>query len=703
MTHQSLFSLLLGSLFISLLLFAGCSVNNDDFSNSGYSIQNDEVKLGERLTEKNQVITVQSTSNVSEKRVGPPSFSLTLVADIDAPVVDGVKTQATMVNIFRNSARAAVSYNVQGAEYVGAVDALQVTSSPDFNAISVKSGIQFTNAKSNALFMNERNIWIAQATNDPSITNTGANSVARNFGLTGFRIDNNPVHKSVRGFAANSIHESDEILYITSGSNAGLTLFSSDLSGEEIEFIDIPGARWVDTDDNRIVVLASNPDTETGTLHVLAKSDRSILHQHTFDGIFIPEAKNTVEIKGDLAVVSAGYSGTHLIDIITGDIIATIALPDAAALGLSANEVVSNAASADDEFIFISNGEAGVYVAEASDDLDSYSTGDQLSVDVLGYLEFDDSQSANHVAYRNGTLFVAAGLGGVKAVKLNRPCSNPVTQSSGTISIRNGETRCLNQEFTGNVFFESGGILNVTSTVQLQSIYGNQPGVINISESGDVEIGNWNNNYSSDAINNWGKLTFPTGWVTINSGTLTNHGDLFIQGGLSQNNGPIINHGQMEVSQSVNLNIAGNINNGTFLIGSGLTLNSASELSNSCRMEMSGTFVVNSEYVANEGSFTRANGQLTVNSGGLLNQNGNDGMVSSQSVVLNGSISNNGSNNLLLVDNDLNSNSGASITSANNPLGVVASNFAALPTSFQITDGSSFSIAATTCNPSGYN
>lgn len=418
MTHQSLTSLLLGILLISLILFAGCSVNNDDFNNSGYSIENDEVKLGERLTETNQVITVQSTSNELAKQVGPPSFSLNLIAEIDAPVVDGVETQATMVDIFRNSARAAVSYNVQGADYTGALDAVQVTGSAK-KAIRVKSGIQFTNAKSNALYMDGNDLWIAQATNDASITQNGSNSVARKFGVSGYKINDNPVHHSVRGFAANSIHASDGIVYVTSGSNAGLTLFNNSLT-EEIEYISIPGARWVDTDDSRIVVLAGNPVTENGTLHVFDKTDRSVLHEHTFVGEFLPEAKNTVEIKGDIAVVSAGKSGTRLIDLITGDIVATIPVPDAAALGLNPEAVVSNAASADEEFIFISNGEAGVYVAEASDELDDYTTGDQLSVELLGYLQFDDFQSANHVAYRNKTLFVAAGLGGVKAVELKR-------------------------------------------------------------------------------------------------------------------------------------------------------------------------------------------------------------------------------------------------------------------------------------------
>ena len=412
-------TLLLSALFvISLLLISGCSVHTEDFNDSGYSIQNDESTLQERLLETDQVINVVSTTTDQVSKSAPPSFDLTLIAEVDPPVVDGVTTQATMVDIFGNSARAAVSYNVQGNGYTGAVDAVQVTSSPS-NSIRVRSGIEFTNAKANAVYMNDNELWLAQATDDPAITQNGSSSVARRFGVSGFTINDNPVHAGVQGFAANSIHESDGRIYVTSGSNAGLTIFNQSLT-EQVDFVPIPHARWVDTDDTRIVVLSGDPNTGSGTLHVLDKSDRSVLHQYSFSGADTPEAKNTVEIKGDLAVVAAGKSGTHFIDLTNGDILATIPVPDANSLDLDPDAVESNAASADEEFIFISNGEAGVYVAEASTNLNRYSSGDPLSVDLLGYLQFDDFQSANHVAFRNKTLFVAAGLGGVKAVMLSR-------------------------------------------------------------------------------------------------------------------------------------------------------------------------------------------------------------------------------------------------------------------------------------------
>ena len=38
---------------------------------------------------------------------------------------------------------------------------------------------------------------------------------------------------------------------------------------------------------------------------------------------------------------------------------------------------------------------------------------------MLGRLRFGDLQSVNHVTYRSGHLFIAAGLGGLKIVKVN--------------------------------------------------------------------------------------------------------------------------------------------------------------------------------------------------------------------------------------------------------------------------------------------
>jgi hypothetical protein len=67
--------------------------------------------------------------------------------------------------------------------------------------------------------------------------------------------------------------------------------------------------------------------------------------------------------------------------------------------------------------MFISNGEAGVYVARGSQDFASSGCSPQ-QITVLGHLQFANLQSANHVDFKNDWLVVAAGLGGAKVVKV---------------------------------------------------------------------------------------------------------------------------------------------------------------------------------------------------------------------------------------------------------------------------------------------
>jgi hypothetical protein len=99
--------------------------------------------------------------------------------------------------------------------------------------------------------------------------------------------------------------------------------------------------------------------------------------------------------------------------------VGSVARPDPATLGLDPSVVVTNAASVDNDLIFISNGEAGVYVARGSQVFSATGSEAAQQITVLGKLRFGNLQSVNHVAYKSGYLFIAAGLGGLKIVKVN--------------------------------------------------------------------------------------------------------------------------------------------------------------------------------------------------------------------------------------------------------------------------------------------
>jgi hypothetical protein len=143
-----------------------------------------------------------------------------------------------------------------------------------------------------------------------------------------------------------------------------------------------------------------------------------LLGQYTFIGADIPESKSTVEVVGGKAFIAAGTGGVQILSVNTGAVVGSVPLPDAAALGLDPSVVVTNAVAVDDDLLFISNGEAGVYVAQGSQPFDQTGSEQQLQITLLGQLQFADLQSVNHVAFKNNYLIIASGLGGLKTVEV---------------------------------------------------------------------------------------------------------------------------------------------------------------------------------------------------------------------------------------------------------------------------------------------
>jgi outer membrane protein assembly factor BamB len=221
-------------------------------------------------------------------------------------------------------------------------------------------------------------------------------------------------------FAGTSLMATDDEVYVTSGDDGHVTAYDEDdmtLRGQYA----LDDARWVawDEPNNRVVVLQGTP----GRLAVFQEGSfpsgsMTLLNTWSVPGVDVPESKNTVEVAGGKAYVAAGPAGVQVVCLSTGAVIGSVPVPSAAALGLDPSVVVSNAVTVDNDLMFISNGEAGVYAAVGSRDFDSSSCS-PITITVLGRLRFDDLESVNHVAYRGGHLYIAAGLGGVKVVDVD--------------------------------------------------------------------------------------------------------------------------------------------------------------------------------------------------------------------------------------------------------------------------------------------
>jgi hypothetical protein len=138
-----------------------------------------------------------------------------------------------------------------------------------------------------------------------------------------------------------------------------------------------------------------------------------------FPGADIAESKSTVDLAGGKAFVAAGPGGVQILSTGSGTVVGAVPRPDPGSLGLAPEVVVTNAVAVDDDLLFIANGEAGVYVAQGSQRFRDTGSETAPPITMLGRLHFGSLQSVNHVAFRDNYLMVAAGLGGLKVVKIN--------------------------------------------------------------------------------------------------------------------------------------------------------------------------------------------------------------------------------------------------------------------------------------------
>ncbi len=281
-------------------------------------------------------------------------------------------------------------------------------------------------------------------------------------------------------------------------------------------------------------------------------------------------------------------------------------------------------------------------------------------------------------------------------------CDNPVTQTSGQIRFDRGETKCLSGTFKGSVFFQNAGTLQVCGTADFQNISGNQPGKVEVSETGNVTVKNWNNNNTKDALINWGTFEFDN-QVTVNQGSLTNYETMTVGGGLNQNNGSLTNLGTLTVTRSVNLNQPNVTNLGTWEINGSLTLNSNAELVSSCQITVADRLMINGTFDMDAGAFTQVGGRMTISGQGNLSLSGANAMLSVNQARLNGSITSGNGINLITSTGNFDFNNSATIATGNEPLYMTAPNLSTLVDQFNVADGSQLVIPSAPCNSNGYN
>lgn len=390
-------------------------------SNDRIDITNDSDDLGGRINRPNSDVPIDpdASSQVASPGVSASvsaasaAITLTLIAEVLPPTVELQVVQATSVAI-RGFDKVMVSYNMVGAPRLGAIDWItKLTSQPDISASAT-----FNDSDISALSFDGTYVYAAEATDAAGFAFP---AVLERLKLQNdkFTLQDN-LRIPLTSFAATSTMRANNVVYATSGDGGhvfGFNRQSFTLLGQ----YSLDDARWVGLDGagKRVVVVQGTP----GRISVFAEGEfpggtMNLLNTFAVPGADVPESKSTVEIAGGKAFVAAGPEGVQIVCLDDGEIVGSVPRPDPASLGLDSAVVVTNAVAVDGDLMFISNGEAGVYVARASKDFSKTRCNEPQQITMLGRLRFDDLQSANHVAFKNDHLVVAAGLGGVKVVRV---------------------------------------------------------------------------------------------------------------------------------------------------------------------------------------------------------------------------------------------------------------------------------------------
>lgn len=369
-------------------------------------VENDLEILAGRIDYKSEVVEIDSVESV-QKTLGKAladTITLTLVAEVTPPDYNGQVLQATGVII--KSQNAYVSYNMRGEPFLGGVDVFDIA---DITTPQLISSAVFIDTDVNGLAEQGNTLYLAAATERPEFDSP---AVLELISLSGGLLTEETSTIDLPSYACTDVEVAGNFVYVTSGADGGyVTVFKASTMEEEYA-LPVEDARGVSSDNTDVGVVAGTP----ARLLTFDRDSGALVNDYTLGGAAIPFSKSTIEINRSKAILGLGDGGTQIVCLATGDTIVTV--PQPIVPGLDASVTVTNAATTDNKTLFMANGEAGVYVAMAATRFDSKDCAvDDL--EIIGKFRFDDFQSVNHVTYRNGVLFIAGGLGGLKILTVS--------------------------------------------------------------------------------------------------------------------------------------------------------------------------------------------------------------------------------------------------------------------------------------------
>ena len=223
-------------------------------------------------------------------------------------------------------------------------------------------------------------------------------------------------------------------------------------------------------------------------------ADLSEASQIAIDSDFREADRRTLDVMDNKIIVAEGRNGAGVYNFSTGTFQEYIPITTNP-IDVAESEIVTNAATFNEDIILMANGGGGLSLSEDNDD----------SINTVGVIELEGS--INFVASRGDYVFAASGREGLQVIKLNRPSASleaecavaPNYSGSANLNINAGEDLSYSGSSNFNSLNINGTLLLCGSWAARNDVNINSEGIL--SMRGSLFVGRNNSNRALN-INN---------------------------------------------------------------------------------------------------------------------------------------------------------------------------------------------------------
>jgi hypothetical protein len=410
--------------FAPLLAVAACQSDSlvapqaSAFSDRpGMVIENSSAVLAARVHDAGGAPVGIVSTNPYVMSIAGDSVELpfTLQVNIDAPQVDGLTLPASHI-VFRGT-RAYVSYAPAGETLVAAVDVFDISTPWRPTLIS---SARFADSKVTTMAVDEDRLYLGTVTADAEFADAPAVLEAVRLDDKG-RLTEKSMRVSVPSHVITGIAIAEDRVWVSSGTSekqpGGLTVLDED--DFEVEMSEtIADVRAVSVNGSVVTVLVGSG----ARMRLYDAGSARFINEFGIGGLSTMGHKATIANVANWAFVAAGDSGVVFTRIrqngrVTGTKLLSWGSPVGVA-GVADEDAVTNAVAVSGAYAYAANGGAGVWVARGN----WSSTAQNLlpTITPIGRLDLP-GVSSNMVGVYGGSLFVAAGMGGLKVLQQPTP------------------------------------------------------------------------------------------------------------------------------------------------------------------------------------------------------------------------------------------------------------------------------------------